>query len=324
MPTINDTLASMQKNIKPLNMNGLNGRMLRMTAPSGLRTHKREILLVYGHHSSLERMYGIAEALNEYGAVTTPDFPGCGGMESFYKIGMKPNLDSMADYLASFVKLQYRNKTFTIVGMSLGFVIATRMLQRYPELVNKVDMLISVVGFTHKYDFNLSKARLTMYRVFSKFFSYKLPSMFFYNVFLHPTVIRTVYSKTHNAKKKFENLSAEELNQSLEFEVRLWRNDDPRTYMLMGLEMLNVDNCGKQIDVAVHHISVANDQYFDHSVVEQHMRIIFSDFTDHEAIIPNHAPSILATKEEAGPFVPRSIRKLLENPPNRNQETFTT
>ena len=315
MAPINDILESIQKNIRPLNMNGLNGRMLRIPAPRGLdNTLKREILLVYGHHSSLERMYGIAEALNEYGTVTTPDFPGCGGMESFYNIGMKPSLDTMADYLASFVKLQYRKKSFTIVGMSLGFVVATRMLQRYPELTSKVDLIVSVVGFTHKYDFSLKKSRISFYKTVAKFFSLKLPSMFYYNVFLHPSVIRNFYAKTHNAKKKFANLSKVEKSQALDFEVGLWRNDDPRTYMILGHEMLTLDNCTKQIELPVHHISVANDQYFDNSVVEQHMRIIFKDFFEHEAVIPNHAPSILASKEEARPFIPNSIRAIMKKP----------
>jgi pimeloyl-ACP methyl ester carboxylesterase len=311
----NETLLAMQKYIKPLNMNGLNGRMLRLPAPKDNDlSYKREILLVYGHHASIERMYGIAEALNDYGAITMPDLPGCGGMESFYKIGMKPTLDNMADYMAAFVKLKYRGKKVTIVGMSLGFVIITRMLQKYPELVDKVELLISVVGFSHKYDFALTKSRLTYYRLGAKFFSLKLPSLLFYNVFLHPTVIRMAYSKTHNAKKKLANLSSEDKKTAIEFEVNLWRQDDVRTYMRMAVEFLSLDNCNKQVNLPVQHISVSSDQYFDHSVVEQHMRIIFTDFTEHEAHIPSHAPSIIATKDDANPFIPKSVRKILNNP----------
>lgn len=310
-----EQLLAMQKFIKPLNMNGLNGRMLRLPAPSSFDAkHKREILLVYGHHASIERMYGIAEALNDYGTVTMPDLPGCGGMESFYNIGMEPNLDTMADYMASFIKLRYRGKTVTIAGMSLGFAIITRMLQRYPELVEKVDLLISIVGFSHKYDFSFKKSRITYYKNGAKLFTRKLPSLFFYNVFLHPSVIRAAYSKTHNAKKKLAHLSKEERKAAVEFEVDLWRQDDIRTYMSMVVAMLTIDNCKKQIDLPVHHISVSTDQYFDHTVVEQHMRIIFTDFTDHEAVIPNHAPSILASKKEAAPFIPKSIRKILKKP----------
>jgi len=314
MTSNTDNIIAMQKHIKPLNMNGLNGRMLKLPCSKKTnKTKKREILLIYGHHASIERIYGIAEALSEYGNVTTPDLPGCGGMDSFYTIGMKPTLDNMADYLASFVKLRYRGKKVTVIGMSLGFAIVTRMFQRYPELVDKVELLISVVGFSHKYDFSLSKTRIKFYKLGASFFSRRLPSLFFYNIFLHPNVIRAAYAKTHNAKKKLAHLDKKEKDAAIEFEVELWRQDDLRTYMRMVVAFLTIDNCGIQVNCPVHHISVDADQYFDNAVVEQHMRIIFTDFTEHEAIIPNHAPSILATKEEAGPFIPKSVRKLLKD-----------
>ena len=293
-------------------MNGLNGRMLRLSsATTKPGVQKKEILLIYGHHASLERMYGIAEALSVFGTVTMPDLPGGGGMDSFYKIGMKPNLDTMADYVASFIKLRYKGKKITIVGVSLGFAIVTRMMQRYPEICDKVELLISVVGFSHRYDYSFSRSRMFFYRTLASFFRHKLPSVFFYNVVLHPAVIRTAYSKTFNAKKKLANMTPEDKKMAVEFEVDLWRQDDIRTYMSMAVQMLTIDNCKQQIDLPVHHISVAGDQYFDHSVVEQHMRVIFTDFTEHEAIIPSHAPSILATKEEADPFIPKSVKKLL-------------
>lgn len=302
-------LVAMQKNIQPLNMNDLSGRMLRLQARK--KDDKREILLIYGHHSSLERMYGIADALADYGNVTMPDLPGFGGMDSFYKVGMKPTLDNMADYLASFVKLKYRGKKVTMAGMSLGFVIITRMLQRYPELVKKVNLLISIVGFSHKYDYTFSRSRYLFYRTLSGVFTHRMPAAFFYNVALHPAVIRSVYARTHNAKNKFKSLSEVEAKAAIEFEVDLWRNNEIRTYMHMAKAMLTVDNCKIQVRLPVHHISVAGDQYFDHTVVEQHMRIIFTDFIEHEAKIPNHAPSILASKTEAAPFIPKSVKKVL-------------
>lgn len=131
-------MSKRQKNIvdyiQPLNMNGLQGRVLQMPAP---KNKNREILFIYGHHSSLERWWGLVQNFNRYGAVTMPDLPGFGGMDSFYKIGEKPTIDNLADYLASFIKMRYKRRRFTIIGMSLGFVIATRMLQRYPDLAKK-------------------------------------------------------------------------------------------------------------------------------------------------------------------------------------------
>jgi pimeloyl-ACP methyl ester carboxylesterase len=309
MNSLDAVLIPMQKNIKPLNMNDLNGRMLRFSATKG---NQRDILLVYGHHASLERAYGIAEALSDFGSVTAPDLPGFGGMDSFYKIGMKPSIDNFADYLASFIKLRYRGRKITIVAMSLGFVIVTRMLQRYPEMKDKVDLLVSIVGFSHKYDMTFSRPRYLFYRYGASFFSRKLTSKFFYNVFLHPSILKRLYSKSHNAKSKFDNLSKEDRDQIMEFEVKLWRENDLRTHMDTSVSMLTLDNCKVQVDLPVHHVSVSSDQYFDHNVVEQHMRVIFNDFTEHVAEIPNHAPSILASKEEAYPFIPQSIRKVFK------------
>src|ERR1041385_6148442 len=101
--------------ILPLYMNGLAGRMLRLPPP---KSKKREILLIAGQHTSLERIFGMAEYLNRFGGVTSPDLPGFGGMESFYKIGEKPTIDKMADYLASFIKLRYKNRRFTVIAVS--------------------------------------------------------------------------------------------------------------------------------------------------------------------------------------------------------------
>ena len=76
--------------IVPLNVNGMRGRMLHLPAPNKNKT--KEILLVYGHHASLERMYSFAQVINKYGIVTMPDLPGFGGMDSFYKIGKRQNI----------------------------------------------------------------------------------------------------------------------------------------------------------------------------------------------------------------------------------------
>ncbi|MCA9324362.1 alpha/beta hydrolase [Candidatus Saccharibacteria bacterium] len=309
MKDIFPNYSEMQAHIQPLNINGLRGRMLRM--PSSKPNKKREILLLYGHHASIERQYGLAEELTKYGNVTLPDFPGFGGMDSFYKIGMKPTLDNMADYLATFVQLRYKRKKVTIIGMSLGFVIATRMLQRYPELTKKVDLFISLVGFTRYDDYKIKKNLLRIYKLIGHTFRLRIPAVFFYNVILHPSVIRMGYAKTPNAKHKFEHLSKDDFRRGIEFEVYLWRCNEVRTYMEMSLAMFNLDNCTKQINLPIYHVSADKDQYFDHPVVEQHMRVIFTDFTEFVAKMPNHAPSVVATKEEAAPFIPKGLRKLL-------------
>jgi pimeloyl-ACP methyl ester carboxylesterase len=295
--------------IAPLYMNGMQGRMLRMPAPPD---RKREILFVYGHHSSLERWWGVIQDLNQYGAVTVPDLPGFGGMDSFYKIGEKPTLDNMADYLAAFIKLRYNRRRVTVVGLSFGFVVITRMLQRYPDLVKKVDLLVSVVGFSHHEDFKFSKPRYYAYLTGARFFSYRLPAVFFKNVILHPWLLRTFYGRTNNAKHKFKDAKDKESLKLLkDIEVDLWHSNEVRTYMNTTIDMLTINNCNRQIDLPVWHVSVKADQYFHEDLIEQHMRVIFSGFHRVKSKMSQHAPSVIADVKTAAPLFPPKLRRIL-------------
>lgn len=295
--------------IQPLNMNGLQGRMLYMPPPKGTN---RELLFVYGHHSSLERWFGLMQNLNRYAAVTMPDLPGFGGMDSFYKINEKATIDSLADYLAAFIKMRYKRRRVTIAGMSLGFVVVTRMLQRYPDLTKKVDLLVSLAGFAHGDDFTFSKSRMRLYYAGAAFFSRQLPAMFFRHVCLNQWVLRSVYRRTHNAKDKFKGVVGEELQELLDVEVHLWQNNDVRTYMQTTREFLTLNNCDRKVDLPVHHVAVAGDRYFDNNLVEQHFRVIFKDFVLVDTLkVGNHAPSIIADAKAAAPFVPPKLRRLL-------------
>lgn len=294
--------------IVPLYMNGLQGRMLHVPAPDN---KKREILFVYGHHSSLERWWGVIQELSQYGAVTVPDLPGFGGMQSFYKIGERPTIDNLADYLAAFVKMRYRRKKVTIAGLSFGFVVVTRMLQRYPDLADKVELLVSVVGFTHKDDFAFNRVRYWWYLGLASFFSTRLTAQFFKNVCLHPTVLHLAYAKTHNAKQKFVGLKDTNRKKIMDFEVHLWHCNDVRTYMITSVEFLKLNNCTVQVDLPVWHISVKADRYFNNHIVEQHMRVVFNDYHEVVSKMETHAPSIIADTKTAAALFPPQIRRLL-------------
>lgn len=298
--------------IVPLNMNGLEGRMLRMPAPDTKQAAGREVLFVYGSHSSLERWWGVAQVLNRYGAVTAPDLPGFGGMESFYKLGKKPNIDNMADYLAAFIKLRYRRKKVIIVGMSYGFIIATRMLQRYPELTKKITLLVSIVGFAHKDDFTFSKPRYFLYFWGTKLLTYRLPAAIFRAIALNPWILRTFYGRTHNAKHKYKLAKTpEEVRSIQDVEVGLWRDNDVRTWAYTVNDFLKLDNCKVRVNMPVWHVGVTNDHFFDHNLVEQHMRVIFSGFETATFDMQAHAPSVMADEKEAAALFPAKLRRHL-------------
>lgn len=302
--------------IVPLNMNGLDGRMLRLPAPGTKQASGREILFVYGHHSSLERWWGLALVLNRYGAVTAPDLPGFGGMDSFYHIGKKPSLDNMADYLAAFIKLRYKRKKLMIVGLSYGFIVATRMLQRYPELTKKVTLLVSLVGFAHRDDFTFSKPRYYAYRYGSNLLTYRPVSWTFYHLALNPWVLRSFYGRTHNAKHKYKLAKDnEEVKRIQDTEVGLWRNNDVRTWGYTTNEFLKFDNCTVRVNLPVWHVGAKNDHFFDNRLVEQHLRVIFSDFDSAEFDLAAHAPTVIATEKEAAALIPAKLRRYLSKLP---------
>ncbi len=308
---LQEVLQPMQENIQPLDMNGLKGRMLRLPAAKK-KFKNQEILLLYGSHASIERVYGIAEFASSYGNVTVPDLPGLGGMDSLAKNGQTPDIDGLADYLAAFIKLRYKRKKVTILAISLSFAAVTRMLQRYPDLRKKVKLLVSLAGFSNKNDFMIPKNRRRLYILGTRIFDGKIMSWLYSKIALQPLFIRLIYTRLSIARKKLDHLSDEQRKISVEFEVKLWKDNDAQTYMTTVREMLTLDNCQVSVPMTVHHVSISNDQYFDKNRVEQHLRIIFDDYIEHQADMPNHAPSILADAKEASSSIPESLRKVLE------------
>ncbi|HVW23512.1 MAG TPA: alpha/beta hydrolase [Candidatus Saccharimonadales bacterium] len=295
--------------IVPLNINGLEGRMLHMPAPKNKRSDI-EVMFVYGAHSSLERWWGLMQVLNRYGAVTMPDLPGFGGMDSFYKIGKKPTIDNLADYLAAFVKLRYKRKKVVIAGMSFGFVVATRMLQRYPELTKRVTLMVSIVGFADSNDFSFKPVRYWTYLTGTRILSWRPPAFVFRHIALHPWVLRNFYSRTHNAKNKFKDITdpaeIEHLNQ---VEIGLWHDNDVRTWAYTVNEFMRFHNTGVKVDLPVWHVGTTDDHFFDNGVVEQHMRIIFKDFHMVKINMKAHAPSVIADEKAAAAYIPAALKR---------------
>jgi len=296
------------KNIKPLHINGMDGRLLHIANPK----KQRQILLLYGHHASLERMAGIAEVLSKYGNVTMPDLPGFGGMSSFYKIGQKPTLDNYADYLASIIKLRYKRQRFVILAMSFSVPLVVKTLQKYPELAKRVDFVVSIAGFVHRDDFVFSKKLYWTLRTIAKLFSYRPTAWLASKILLTGPVIRASYLLAGDGHAKMKDaLDIAERDRRIEFETGLWKMNDVRTRTSTMLTMFTLNVCDKKIDVPAYHITATEDRYFDNGIVEQHMHIIFKKLTVIPSEMGAHAPTTVATAKEAEPYIPAKLRKLL-------------
>jgi pimeloyl-ACP methyl ester carboxylesterase len=286
----------------------MEGRMLRVPAPP---KRDKEILIVYGHHAMIERWWHLIELYNEMGAVTMPDLPGFGGMDSFYKIGRRPTIDAYADYLAAFIKLRYKRKKVRIVGISFGFLVATRMLQRYPELTKKVVLMVSIVGFMHKDDFLYTPVRRKAYQLTTRLFATRPVALLIRYGGLNRPVVKTLTHLAPHSKHRYIEVTKEEFNRTMDFDVKLWQANDVRTHWLTTSEFLNVDNCTKQIALPIYHVASEADHYFNNQIVEQHMLVVFDAYHKFIAKSKAHTPSLLADKSAYRIFLPPGLRRVI-------------
>lgn len=305
--------------IVPLSINGLNGRLMHIK--SAKKTRKREILLVYGHHSSLERMFTIAQNLSEYGNVSMPDLPGFGGMDSFYVLGEKPSLDNMADYLATFIRLHYKKRPITICAMSWGFLVTTKMLQKYPKIASQVNLLVGFVGFSSVEDFKISPNKQRLARATARVFSGAASSTFVRYAALQPAIIKGFYRAAASRHPKMKGADNAELTKRVNFEVVLWQSNDVRTYMFTNRIMFTLDLTQQKVNLPLVHVGVDSDQYFDNKIVVKNLEKIFTEVTVTKAMLANHAPTIIDDVKEAGAIIPSSVRKMLARKPKAPAKT---
>lgn len=290
-------------------MNGLQGRML-VAPPSANR--KREMLLVYGHHSKLERWWSLVQSLQGYGRVTMPDLPGFGGMESFYKIGKRPTIDTYADYLAAFIRLRYKRKRLTIVGISFGFVVATRMLQRYPELAKQVDLVVSIVGFMHYDDFLMTswKRRLLVAGAYVSSFR-PFAQIVQYATRLIPATWE-LYCRLSARKRGLVNLDPLSIHLTARVEEMLWRVADVSTHAKLLAACLQLDNCHEKVALPVWHLYLKQHGQVDEMIAKQHILIVYPTCRLTAIKFTPHNKSPYAAEGDVGVVLPAALRKALQ------------
>jgi pimeloyl-ACP methyl ester carboxylesterase len=296
--------------ISGLHVNGMRGRVLKLPAKNK-RHAKKDMLLVYGHHSSIERMFSLAMHLSTYANITMPDLPGFGGMDSFYIINKKPTLDNMADYLATYIKLTYKTRPIAICGMSYGFLVVTRMLQKYPKMQKQVTLLVSLVGFSNKNDFHFKRSTYRTLKALSKFGSFAPVAFFVRHALFTKPVITMSYKIMASRHSKLKDAEATEQNRRIAFEVYLWKCNDARTYFATSHNFLTCDLTDIPVVHGLHHVTVAEDQYFDAKTVENNLLKIFKPVKTLIAVLPNHAPTVISDEREAAKLIPPPLQRVL-------------
>ncbi len=295
--------------VSPIEIQGLRGRML--VHPARGNAAKRNIVFVYGIHGSLERFYGIIHFLARFGRVTVPDLPGFGGMEPFYSIGKRPSLDANADYLAKFIEKNVGSEPLTLIGLSYGLVVITRLLERHPELQSRVALAVSVMGLADGRDIKLrGMKRFAPEALFWIGRTRPLDRILQYMT-VRPWVLRSMYRPQH---PKMQALSAEERPEFIAYESYLWQCNHMRTYSVCMHELFGLRATSAQIAVPVHHISTTRDHWLDIVSAERHLRQMYATVNLHNSTLSNHGGTAYAEEEEARAMIPGSVVKLLEQP----------
>lgn len=294
--------------IEPLNLGGLSGRLLVSDSTS----HKKPpILLIYGVHSSLERMRSIGEWLSGYGPVMMPDLPGLGGMDSFYKVGLEPTLDNYADYLYAFLKMKNHSRPLKVVAMSFGFLVVTRMLQKYPKSADQVDSVISFVGFGRAGDFKTYKSG--WYLRFSRWLSTPFGSWLARTLVFNPFSLRIMFRLFRLFNPKYQSSMSLNPRASLEMELDLWQKNDARTRFALYVMLLTFDltHAPNRLDVPLLNITTPRDQYFDPARVEASLKKIYKRVESAPANMKLHAPSIIGDANEVEQIFPAEAKSAL-------------
>jgi pimeloyl-ACP methyl ester carboxylesterase len=302
--------------IVPLYMNKLRGRLLYL--PTTKKRKTRQILIIYGQKSTIEQWRPMAEALTNYGNVTMPDLPGFGGMDSFYKIHEKPSLDNMADYLAAFIKLKYRRGRITIVGLSYGFVIVTYMLQKYPELVKKVELLFNVSGITHHSDINANKFRKLRSKTSTRLFTRNLPSYLYKLAGLEPHVFNAIYRNTYQTKKMYKNTDPKRVKELLKLDIKQRYKNDVRTFMYSLHELLNLDNTHSKIDLPVYYVNGIHDELLNQEKLVSHLEDIYTQVYKIRLLKAKPDSIYIDNAEEVTKIIPTKLKKILNSKPIAN------
>lgn len=297
----------------PLEVGGLHGRQLKLAAREG---QDRDILLVYGVHSSMERMYTTAKFHSRYGRVWMPDLPGFGGMDSFYKIGRVADIDDYADYLYTYIRTcKLDTKKLRIVAMSFGFLVVTRMLQKYPELTENVEFVVSFVGFGRTSDFSVDTLDKTYNKILMKLTDTKLGGNLVGTLLFNKLSLRVLFAifRVINPNPKYRHNTKESRASAQEMELELWSKNDARTkfHTYRVLADFDLTKGQKPINLDLYDMITPADQYFDSQAVSKTLARLFTSSSTYMANLKLHAPSVIGNEDDVANIYPEAIKKIL-------------
>ncbi|MEI7758781.1 MAG: hypothetical protein WCJ05_01190 [bacterium] len=249
----------------PLLINGLKGNIYMARS-----TKNQNILYLGNIVSGIEINWQLINYLRSYGSVTAVDIPGIGGMDNFSVIGKKPTIDNYVDYLVSLIKLRYKNKKFIIVADGFGFVIATKLLIKYPKYSPNVKMIVAINGALSKNCFNESIPTVKYLR-FLRFLSLN-ETLFKKSGFQHRLLNTNPFVDVNFDDSSFNLYSADK-----KYLDSLIVKGDRITHISILNQLRNLDIKGKIENIPVWNIQTINNS-LNKKVTEDAIKEIYTKY----------------------------------------------
>lgn len=294
-----------------LSQGGMTGRLATYKARTNT---KRVIYMISGMHTSHERMSPIAHYFSKYGTVIAPDLPGVGGMDSFFTVNQEFSLNSYADFLYDFFKQQKIKSTNkpTIVGMSFGFLVLTRMLQRHPDTHDWFEQVVAIGGFGQQSDFN-NKLAVKITPVISLPLSTR-PGAWFLETFIFKKPVLKVLFKIAKliGNTKHNSVSNEDRKALIDMETSLWVENDARTRFHIYRMFLNTNlvKGAQPIGNHLYNLFIPSDQWVKHDEVQKSMKRLYKKVTKLQLDSTLHAPSVISGEEEIDTMFKEALTKV--------------
>ena len=267
-------------------------------------------MFVYGIHGSLERFYGVIHFLARFGRVIAPDLPGFGGMETLAKANRKQNLDNVADYLAEVLEREIPEGQITLVGLSYGFVVITRMLERQTVIANRSDMAISLMGLVDGQDLAMRGFKRFGAEVVTLLARTPVISVLYSAIVSSRWMLNLMYRPNH---PKMRALGRVKRAEFIEFESYLWRCNDLATWGRSLHELFHLSARAAQLPVPLFNIATKHDHWLDIATTEAHLRMEYAFVTTYSSDISNHGGVAYEDEQEAYAMIPREMATRLES-----------
>lgn len=261
-------------------------------------------------------MSSIAFYLSRFGTVISPDLPGIGGMDSFYKVGRKFSIDNYAELLFEILKkekIDQKKQEVVLAGMSFGFIVSTRMLQLHPEAARWFSKVMCIGAFGRWSDFqrNLPRDRVLRY---AKIGNSAVGSFIIKTLFMRDWPLKLYFWFLRFRKNVKYDKKGQAYRDLVEMELSLWKENDTRTrfaiYKLFCTFDLTKPKTEK-IKTHVYSLFIPADQWVNAKRVHKTLRKLYKSVDEIPLDSKVHAPSVISSESEIEDMFGDSIAKVL-------------